>query len=237
MKIDIDKNIALKSFDSLTMTSKEVAELCDKQHRNVLVDVEKLLDYYKEIYTAEKSALLISLSNYVASNGKSNKQYVLSKDAVLDLITGYSLPHRHAVNQRWLQLEQDASEEKIRAEARQKARLDAPRLTDALKTHLEELGKGPKWYHYANEHNMIYRAIFKKTCKQLLDKLNLGPDESLRDHLTAGQICLVEELQVADKVLIEAGVEYSKRKEMLEKVVQRRALGYVRIGESTIGEP
>lgn len=31
--------------------------------------------------------------------------YLLSKDASLDIVTGYSLPHRHAVNQRWMELE------------------------------------------------------------------------------------------------------------------------------------
>lgn len=98
MKIDVN--------NVMTMSSREVAELCEKRHDNVMVDVEKLLNYYKELYTPEKAGVLISLSDYVASNGKSNKQYLLSKDAVLDLITGYSLPHRHAVNQRWQELEQ-----------------------------------------------------------------------------------------------------------------------------------
>lgn len=97
MKVDVN--------NVMTMSSREVAELCEKRHDNVMVDVEKLLNYYKELYTPEKAGVLISLSDYVASNGKSNKQYLLSKDAVLDLVTGYSLPHRHAVNQRWQELE------------------------------------------------------------------------------------------------------------------------------------
>lgn len=98
-------NLSTLNSDVATMSSLEIAELCEKRHDHVIVDVEKLFDFYKEVYTPEKSGVLIKRGNYVASNGKSNKQYLLNKDAVIDLITGYSLPHRHAVNQRWQELE------------------------------------------------------------------------------------------------------------------------------------
>lgn len=98
-------NLSTLNSDVATMSSLEIAELCEKRHDHVIVDVEKLFDFYKEVYTPEKSGVLIKRGSYVASNGKSNKQYLLNKDAVIDLITGYSLPHRHAVNQRWQELE------------------------------------------------------------------------------------------------------------------------------------
>ena len=123
--------------DVATMSSREIAELCEKQHKNVVVDVEKLFDFYNEMYTAEKSAVLIKESSYVASNGKSNKQYLLNKDAVIDLITGYSLPHRHAVNQRWQELETGLLP-KTRIEAlRQLA--DSLEREDALKNEVNGL--------------------------------------------------------------------------------------------------
>jgi len=110
----MEKNNVINLKDKeLTMSSREIAELCEKRHDHVIVDVEKLFDFYKETYTPEKSGLLIQESSYVASNGKSNKQYLLSKDAVIDLITGYSLPHRHAVNQRWQELESRMVEHRL----------------------------------------------------------------------------------------------------------------------------
>jgi phage regulator Rha-like protein len=90
---------------NLTMSSVEVAALTEKQHKHVIVDIEALQTFYVSIYSAEKSAQLIKLSTYKDASGKSNKCYQLSKDAAFDLVTGYSLPHRHAVNQRWLELE------------------------------------------------------------------------------------------------------------------------------------
>ncbi len=90
---------------NLTMSSTEVAQLTGKRHDNVMADCGKLLDYYQSIYSPEKSGQLIQSSTYKDASGKSNKCYQLGKDAALDLVTGYSLPHRHAVNQRWHELE------------------------------------------------------------------------------------------------------------------------------------
>ena len=95
----------LASLDNLTMSSRDIAELTGKQHKHVLEDVRKLADYYVEIYSAEKAVEFIKSSTYVDSTGRTLRCYLLSKDASLDLVTGYSLPHRHAVNQRWMELE------------------------------------------------------------------------------------------------------------------------------------
>ena len=93
------------SVINVTMSSIDVAKLTEKEHRNVMADIRKLEDYYKEIYSAEKSAELIKSATYKDSLQRTYPCYELSKDACLDLITGYSLPHRHAVNQRWMELE------------------------------------------------------------------------------------------------------------------------------------
>ena len=99
----------LEVFNQPMMTSVMLAELVEKEHKNVLVDVRKLVEFYTQTYSAEKSADLIKSSTYVDSLGRTYPCFELSKDACLDLVTGYSLPHRHAVNQRWQELEQTAS--------------------------------------------------------------------------------------------------------------------------------
>ena len=99
----------LEVFNQPMMTSVMLAELVEKEHKNVLVDVRKLVEFYTQTYSAEKSAGLIKSSTYVDSLGRTYPCFELSKDACLDLVTGYSLPHRHAVNQRWQELEQTAS--------------------------------------------------------------------------------------------------------------------------------
>jgi phage antirepressor YoqD-like protein len=88
-----------------TMTSREIAELCDKRHDNVMADCRKLIEFYGQTYSPEKSGELVSLSTYVDGSNRSVACFALTREASLDLVTGYSLPHRHAVNKRWQQLE------------------------------------------------------------------------------------------------------------------------------------
>ena len=89
----------------LTMTSREIAELTGKRHDNVMVDCRKLVEFYAETYSPEKSGEFVKSSTYNDSTGRALPCYKLNKMASLDLVTGYSLPHRHAVNKRWQELE------------------------------------------------------------------------------------------------------------------------------------
>lgn len=70
-----------------------------------MADIKKLKEFYDGIYSPEKSGELIKSSSYKDSLNRTYPCFRLSKDASLDLVTGYSLPHRHAVNQRWMELE------------------------------------------------------------------------------------------------------------------------------------
>lgn len=93
-----------------TMSSREIAELCDKRHDNVMADCRKLIEFYGQTYSPEKSGELVSLSTYVDGSNRSVACFALTREASLDLVTGYSLTHRHAVNKRWLDLEARAAQ-------------------------------------------------------------------------------------------------------------------------------
>ena len=103
----------LAVFKQATMSSVTLAELVEKEHKNVLADIRKLQEFYIQTYSAEKSADLIKSSTYTDSLGRTYPCFELSKDACLDLVTGYSLPHRHAVNQRWQELEQSTTQTSV----------------------------------------------------------------------------------------------------------------------------
>lgn len=96
----------------LTMTSREIAELCEKRHDNVMADCRKLADFYAQTYSPEKSGEFVKSTTYTDSTGRSLPCFELNKQACLDLVTGYSLPHRHAVNRRWQELEAEKAQPK-----------------------------------------------------------------------------------------------------------------------------
>lgn len=98
-------NLIVLNCGVLTMTSREIAELTGKRHDNVMDDCRKLAAFYAETYSPEKSGELVKSTTYKDSIGRTLPCFELNKDASLDLVTGYSLPHRHAVNQRWQELE------------------------------------------------------------------------------------------------------------------------------------
>lgn len=84
---------------TLTMSSREIAELCEKEHRNVMADIRKMLDEL-EIQSADFSA------DYKDSKGRTYPCYNLPKDLTLTLIAGYNVKLRKRIIDRWQELEQ-----------------------------------------------------------------------------------------------------------------------------------
>lgn len=82
-----------------TMSSREIAELTGKEHKHVRRDCEAMF-----------SELGIDANGYVQNwthpqNGQTYPEYVLNRELVQTLITGYSIKLRHAVIQRLNELE------------------------------------------------------------------------------------------------------------------------------------
>lgn len=140
----------LSADGEITMSSLEIAELTGKQHKNVVADCRKLKRFYTETYSAEISAQHIKSTTYKDESGKNTICFMLSKQASIDLVTGYSLPHRHAVNARWLELENQEQQAAIPQDLPTALRLAADlaeenaRITDerdhaiATKAHISD---------------------------------------------------------------------------------------------------
>ena len=88
-----------------TMSSREIAELCNKDHRNVCRDIDALNESY-----AQMALLKVEQSDYIADNGQSYRQYLLNKEQTIDLITGYRAEIRIRINRRWAELEQQVAQ-------------------------------------------------------------------------------------------------------------------------------
>lgn len=84
-----------------TMSSREIAELTGKQHKNVLADCDKLNANYRHMRLAE-----ISADVYKDAYGREQKCYSLTRMQTFDLMTGYNIELRIKVNRRWEELEQ-----------------------------------------------------------------------------------------------------------------------------------
>lgn len=68
-------------FDNKTISSREIAEMTGKLHKNVLSDCDNLNENYRKMSMAEITAV-----NYRADNGQYYRQYELTKIQTIDLM-------------------------------------------------------------------------------------------------------------------------------------------------------
>ncbi len=88
------------SQNEKTMTSKEIAELTGKLHKNIMRDI---LNISQQI--ENQPQLKFELSEYKDSTGRKLPMYVLTKKETLLLISGYNVNLRMAIINRWEELE------------------------------------------------------------------------------------------------------------------------------------
>lgn len=97
--------LAILNQKNMTMSSREIAELCSKRHDHVLRDIDNLNQTYQSMglpkvgegyYTHEKTG------------NQQYREYLLTKEQTIDLITGYRADVRIRINRRWQELENQA---------------------------------------------------------------------------------------------------------------------------------
>jgi len=81
-----------------TMSTLEISKITNKEHRNILADVRKML-IELNISTANFSAM------YKAENGQEYELFNLPKRECLILVSGYSIALRAKIIDRWQELE------------------------------------------------------------------------------------------------------------------------------------
>lgn len=92
----------ITQYSQPTMSSREIAELCNKRHDHVCRDIELLNETY-----AKMGLPKVGDTPYVhEQNGQTYREYQLTKEQCIDLITGYRADVRIRINRRWQELEQ-----------------------------------------------------------------------------------------------------------------------------------
>lgn len=154
--------------ETLTMTSREIAELTGKQHKDVLYDIRKMLEEL-EVHSADFSA------EYKDSTGRTLPAFTLPERETYILITGYSVTMRAKVIDRWKELE--AQVKKLQAEAYEKSfeKLDRSlRAIERISTTLD----------YTSD------RVFEVTMRELE---RLGHPELAESFIKTGQLNVGEE--------------------------------------------
>lgn len=107
-------------------------------------------------------------------------------------------------------------------QARDRARLEAPALTDAIKHGRLAAGKETKHYHFSNEFDLINRIALGMPSKAYRAAHCISPTDSIRDHLTPCEIRCIEHLQRVNASLIDVGMDFESRKQKLSQIYIQR---------------
>lgn len=90
--------------NTLTMTSREIAELTGKEHRNVMRDIRAML---VELHGDDSKKAFMAI--YKDAYGREKPCFKLPKRETLILVSGYSTELRARIIDRWQELEAQAS--------------------------------------------------------------------------------------------------------------------------------
>lgn len=196
----------------VSMSSKDIAALCEKRHDHVIRDIRAMLE------ALQKDSPVLGHLEKLDKRGYTS-EFLLDKTLALTLVTGYDVEARHRMVVRWQQLEHELA---TKTNERQAARLEAPAMTAAIQGTRTELGKDTLPHHYSNEYDMINRIVLGCTSSAYRKKNELEKDDAIRDAMTALQIAAVTELQRVNTSLIEVGTEYEDRKAKLTALFMRK---------------
>ena len=188
--------------------SRFVAEVFEKEHKNVLQAIENIRSE-KSGYSREFRRLNFKQSSYINEQNKKQPCYVMTRDGFTALVMGFT--GRKANQFKELYISRfNAMEDQIRY--LQSLREQHPQLTAAIKSMHDE----PKFYHYSNEMDMLNKIALGMTAKQFRKAKNIPEDEPIRPHLTSTQAALLDLLQNFDIGFVVAVPDFQQRKQLLE---------------------
>ena len=192
------------------MSSRDIANLCNKEHKNVIRVIRDLLS--DEILDAQIEPLKF---NY---RGQDFDYYELNKRDSIVLVARLNPVFMAKIIDRWEFLERKLSEKYNHELLRNVSKVEYKPMTDAIAEAHEEI----KPYHFSNEADLINRIVLGCTASKFRKDNDVDKNDSIRDYLTFEQLNCITALQRANTVYIEDGLDFQERKEKLTSLFNRK---------------
>lgn len=201
----------------LTTTSRKIADAFGKEHKNVIRDIENL------DCSDKFTQLNFELSVYKDKSGKQNKEYIITKDGFVMLAMGYTGEKAMSFKEAYI-AEFNAMDAELKRIYKERQQWEIERakgivvrhiLTDTIKMKVVE--SPHKKFMYPNYTKLIYKTLFGKPFKELMQEYGIKPKESLRDYLTSEQLKEVESAEMLVSSLINCGWGYDQIKQFIQQ--------------------
>ncbi len=204
----------LNKREMIVVNSRDIAETFEKRHADVLRDIENLS--CSERFTERN----FSLSSYKDSSGKSNKEYLLTRDGFTILAMGYTgekaMKFKEAYIEQFNQMESMLQGKLIE---REKGIVIRQAFTRALK----ESGENDRMHGYAYSAytDLVYKVVFGKNAKQLREEYGIGRRDDLRDLFSQEELTKVKSVEMIVSGLVDCGWGYSEVKELVSNQTKK----------------
>lgn len=208
-----DLGVFVDNHDTARVDSLFVAELFEKNHKEVLRDIRKITNPLSGL-SEEFRQRNFAPSSYRNQQNKKQPCYYLTRDGFTMLVMGYT--GQKAMQFKELYIKRFNEMESM-IKSLVMARQEFPLLTDNIKL----LYESPKPYHFSNECDMLNRIVIGMTAKQFRIANGIDKGKSIRPYLSEKQIQMLEILQKVDVGLLVAFPEYEQRKRHLEWYKQK----------------
>ena len=208
-----DLGVFVDNHDTARVDSLFVAELFEKNHKEVLRDIRKITDPLSGL-SEEFRQRNFAPSSYRNQQNKKQPCYYLTRDGFTMLVMGYT--GQKAMQFKELYIKRFNEMESM-IKSLVMARQEFPLLTENVKL----LHESPKPYHFSNECDMLNRIVIGMTAKQFRIANGIDKGKSIRPYLSEKQIQMLEILQKVDVGLLVAFSKYEQRKRHLEWYKQK----------------
>lgn len=202
---------------SSLITSLDIAETFEKRHADVLRDIERL--QCSEEFTQRNFAL----TSYKDASGKSNKEYLITRDGFTILVMVYTGEKAMRFKEAYIK-QFNAMEKALfdRIKEREKGIAVRQALTKVLQHSSEN--ERMHGHAYSTYTNLIYKSIFGKDAKHLREEYGISHKDELRDCFSAEELQQVQKAEMLVGSLVEYGWEYDEIKDfILNKLCDRIA--------------
>lgn len=207
---------------TLSMSTREIAELTGKRPADVMRDFR---DMCEALEIAERSFA----SSYLDSTGRTLPMYVLPKDLTATLVSGYSIPMRHAIVTRWIELESKTDTSPALPTSYREAMLLAVERYEQLEVANKVIAiaapKAAVYDRVVADKNMTLRAIARmldgvNTMKTQQDLIRMG--YLYKNSLGINVYAKYKDTHFSENVIAEGGFRQitvcSKGKELLAEL-------------------
>lgn len=192
------------------VTSLDIAETFEKEHKNVLRDIRELE------CSEEFRRLNFEQSEYLNEQNHKQPLYYITRDGFTILVMGYTGEKAMRFKEGYIR-QFNVMEKALIGKIREREKGIAVRqaLTNALKESQEN--ERMHGFAYSSYTDMIYKSIFGKSAKQLREEYGVTKKENLRNCFTAEELKQVQSKEMLVSGLVDCGWGYDQIKQFISE--------------------